>query len=182
MDKMIKIKTFNHYNDEMINEFLKQTKGKIVCYNPITIEYDANIKFTDPYKGYNAYEYRCRIEHTPMDNINKEGVYSFIDETLLQKRNIDTVLFNKIDGTVKFMYKGKLCFDTKSGDYCHVRLALTRDNYGNVFTPLSTRDFQGEGFSCVDYNFLFFADSAWAELFDFESYLKALECKKINFQ
>ena len=51
MSGVIKIKTFNHFNDEIINEFLKQTEGKIVNYNPIVIEYNESKSFVDPFLG-----------------------------------------------------------------------------------------------------------------------------------
>lgn len=54
--KNMKIKTFNHYDDSIINEFLKQTKGKVVNYNPIVIEYEDKNNFIDPYLGYDKWE------------------------------------------------------------------------------------------------------------------------------
>jgi hypothetical protein len=176
----IKIKTFSHYNDEIINEFLKQTKGKIVNYNPIVIEYHENKKFIDPYLGYNAYLYKCTITFTPMDNVNKIE-HEYINQLKVQKRNIDTVLFSKHNSSKRFMYKGKIVFDSAVGDnYFNVELGKKYIDE-RFITPLNTRDFQGKGYSSVDYRFGMWADSEWGEHFDFEAYLKALECEKINF-
>jgi hypothetical protein len=180
MENIIKIKTFSHYNDEIINEFLKQTKGKIVNYNPIVIEYPENKKFIDPYLGYNAYLYNCVIRFTPMANVN-EIEHEYFNELKVQKRNIDTVLFSKHNSSKRFMYKGKIVFDSAVGhNYFNVKLEQ-KYNYNRYETPLSTRDFQGEGNSSVDYGFSMWADSDWGDLFDFEGYLKALNCEKINF-
>ena len=176
----IKIKTFSHFNDEIINEFLKQTKGKIVNYNPIVIEYPEDKKFIDPYLGYNAYLYKCVLTFTPMSNVNKVE-HDYFDELKVQKRNIDTVLFSKHNLSKRFMFKGKIVFDSGIGDnYFNVQLEKKYID-GEFRTPLNTYDFQGEGNSSVDYGFSMWADSDWGGHFDFEAYLKALECEKINF-
>jgi hypothetical protein len=178
MSESVKIKTFNHYNDEIINEFLKQTKGKIVNYNPIVIEYKND--FVDPLQGYNAYLYKCEIVFTAMTNINKSE-YKFIDDSKVKKYKVDTVLFNKRNGSKRFMYEGKIVFDSEIGEnYYQVR--LEQKYIGNQFrTPLNTKDFQGGGNSSVDYGFSMYADSDWGEFFDLELYLQALKCEKVNF-
>jgi hypothetical protein len=166
--------------DEIINEFLKQTKGKIVNYNPIVIEYLENNKFIDPYLGYDAYLYKCKITFTKLDNINKEEYY-FIDEDKVQKRNVDTVLFSKRNSSKRFMFKGKIVFDSGIGQN-YFQIQLERKYIDGVFvTPLSTRDFQGDGNSSIDYGFPMWADSCWGDFFDFKSYLEALKCERINF-
>lgn len=181
MSEGIKIKTFNHYNDEIINEFLKQTKGKIVNYNPVVVEYSEKNKFIDPYLGYNTYLYKCRIRFTPMNNVNKVK-YEYIDNLKVQKRSIDTVLFSKSDLSIRFMFKGKVVFDSGIGDnYFNVELEQKHID-GQFMTPLNTRDFQGDGNSSVDYGFNMWADSDWGGHFDFEAYLKALKCEQVNFK
>ena len=79
------------------------------------------------------------------------------------------------------MFKGEIVFDSGIGDnYFNVELEQKRiDNHWE--TPLNTRDFQGEGNSPVDYGFSMWADSDWGEFFDFEAYLKALNCQRVNF-
>lgn len=176
----VKIKTFNHFNDEIINEFLKQTKGKIVNYNPVVIEYNGNNRFVDPYLGYNAYLYDCKIIFTPMSNIDRDN-YEFINKLEIQEKRIDAVLFNKRNPSMRFMFKGKVVFDSEIGhNYFQVQLQQ-KYKYNRFETPLSTRDFQGEGNSSVDYNFNMYADSDWGAHFDFQAYLQALNCERINF-
>lgn len=180
MNEGIKIKTFNHYNDEIINEFLKQTKGKIVNYNPIVIEYDGNNHFVDPYLGYRAYLYKCKVIFTPLSNIDKE-IYEFIDTSKLKEVFIDTVLFSKRDSSKRFMNKGKVVLDSRIGsNYFQVNLERKYID-GQITTPLDTKDFHGEGYSSIDYGFSMYQDSGWGEFFDFESYLIALKCERINF-
>ena len=87
---MIKIKTFNTYNDTIINEFLQQSNGKIVNYNPIVIEYDdEKSNFVDPYKGFNAYRV---LEGTVQMSENKP----FKKNGEIDYENIVTTNFNTI--------------------------------------------------------------------------------------
>jgi hypothetical protein len=176
----IKIKTFNHFNDEIINEFLKQTEGKIVNYNPIVIEYNESKSFVDPFLGYNAYLYKCKITFTPMSNVDTVE-HCFINNNQVQKINVDTVLFSKRNSSKRFMFKGKIVFDSEVGNNYFCVDLEQKYNYNRYETPLSTRDFQGEGNSSVDYGFSMYADSDWGEFFDFEAYLQALKCERINF-
>jgi hypothetical protein len=179
MENTIKIKTFSHYNDEIINEFLKQTKGKIVNYNPIVIEYDDSKSFTDPFAGYNAYLYKCVIIFTPMSNVNTVD-YCFIHKSKVRKMIVDTVLFSKSNSSIKFMYKGNVIFDSGIGkNYFQVNLEKSK-MYADK-TPIDTNLFQGGGYSSIDYGFSMYADSGWGEHFYFEGYLKELNCEKINF-
>jgi hypothetical protein len=179
---MKKIKTFKHYNDEIINEFLKQTEGVIVNYNPIVIEYEANKKFKDPYEGYNAYEYKCHLTFTPLFNIKD---YTFLDpKKVVEEVFIDTVLFNKKNGALKFMRGGRVIFEESSSYFFQVYLLRIRAGFsGDYKPPVSTADFNGEGCDNVCFNLHMYSDSAWGNDFFFEDYLKAegSGAKQINF-
>ena len=104
---MIKIKTLNTYNDTIINEFLNQSGGKIVNYNPIVIEYDdEKSNFVDPYKGLNAYRVlEGRVEYLTEKTTNvDEDLYVWL---------FDTICFDAEKDIMKLMLRNVEIFSSK---------------------------------------------------------------------
>ena len=169
---MIKIKTFTHFNDVIINEFLKQTKGKIVNYSPIVVEYDGDKTFKDPYEGFNAYLCNIVLKYTSMLNIDK-GNFKIKDEAKLYYKKIDTILIPLSHSkNCKFMCEGK------------VVLIGSEDFYYNITFEesfISTYDYQGEGYKNIDFNFRLWEDVGNGHNFQLEYYLIDNNCKRLNY-
>ena len=177
----MKIKTFKHYNDKIINEFLKQTEGKIVNYNPIVIEYSEDKKFKDPYEGYDAYFYKCEVTYTSMDNIIQKK-FEYKDQSKVYTFTADTVLIHKRTGAVKFMSGKHTLIKTTSNNYVELRI-LDSNKIGSydLETILNKNHQAGRGSTTITYNFDMYADSVPSEHFYLKGFLEDLGCEKINY-
>lgn len=172
------IKTFQHFNDTIINEFLKQTKGKIVNFNPLVIEYDDKINFIDPYEGYKALACDVSIMHSKISNIDTNGVYDFKNKSEAYNSKVDVILFpikGKIDN-LRFMLNGKVVFDATENDYFNIDLR----KYENF--PTEKFQLAGAGYyHDVQYNFDYIRDHGMGQYFMLDAFLESCGCKQLNY-
>lgn len=168
---MKKIKTFTHFNDEVINEFLKQTKGSIVNYNPIVIEYDDKNHFVDPYAGYDAFPVKCTLYFAPLKEMSK-------DNKMLNKARVNSIMTsNKLDDEVKFMcVNGDL---TSTKDSLYIMLELSKPPKGLDFRRYGV-EWSGSRLS-IQYNHNYYNDVNWGDSINLRKYLEACGVKQLNY-
>lgn len=171
---MKKIKTFPHNSDSFVNEFLRQTKGDIVCYNPLIVEYDPSSEYVDPFVGTITLEANLNVTHTKVNNIKD---HHFIDKTKVKKIKVDAISFSTLDhNDIKFYRKGKLIYHYQiSTDY----MCIDLDYYVKDYSIYEYNE-RTIGIDNVEFGYTIYRESIWYDHFDLCGYLQFAQCRVLN--